>query len=298
VPLEITFLGANNEQFNQSMFVSGATTNQTFSIPFVPAYSAVDYGNKLSDAVSDESRLISTTGTHNFTLGRVNLTVNTISDTVLMHITHHWCAPDPASANSGYRMGNERYFSIDGIWPTGFDADAQIYFDGRTTSLNGPAGWFDNDLMPVNADSLILLYRRSAADSWQEFPRYTKTRIGSPVNYKYGFLSIDSILPGDYAFANGVSTVLIGIQEIPAQQAIMQLRIYPNPASDQINLSWEQSIHKGELIVTDALTREVIRQPVTSQQHVLSIAKLSPGFYDLRILENGKTIAQGRLIRE
>jgi aminopeptidase N len=299
VPLEITFFGAAGEVNTQRMFVSGATSVQTFTLSFQPVYAAADFNNKLSDAVSDESRNISTTGASNFALGRINLTVTAAPDTAFVHITHNWAAPDPMQNNpNNYRLGQGRYFSVGGIWPAGFSTDARMYYDGRTSSLSGPAGWFDNDLMPVNGDSVILLYRRSAADEWQEFPRYTKTRIGSSATSKYGYFSIDSLVPGEYCYANGVSTVLIGIDEETAEPFAAHLGIYPNPAQQQATLNWPETTNNALLIVTDGLGRTVFQQNVSGNQFVLNTSAWSQGFYEVQVRSNGKLVARNRLVVE
>jgi hypothetical protein len=299
VPLEVTFFGAAGETYTGYLFLNSVTTNVNYTVPFQPVYAAIDYANKLSDATSEDSKEISTTGAHNFPLGRINLTVTAAPDTAFVHITHHWAAPDPMLSNpNNYRLGQGRYFTVGGVWPAGFSTDARMYYDGRTSSLNGPAGWFDNDLMPVNGDSVILLYRRSAANEWQEFPRYTKTIIGTAASSKYGYFSIDSLVPGEYCYANGVSSVLIGIGEEAAQPVIAHLSIYPNPASQQTTLSWPENIQNGTLMVTDGLGRVVLEQQVNGNQFMLHTAAWNTGFYEVQVRKDGKLMARNRLVVE
>ena len=73
---------------------------------------------------------------------------------------------------NNYRISTSRYWSFDGILPANFSATARLIYDGRSAS-----GFLDLDLVPVNADSLILLYKESPKFDWQEYPYYTKTKI-------------------------------------------------------------------------------------------------------------------------
>ena len=82
---------------------------------------------------------------------RPNQLLAPVRHSALLQFEHHWVAPDPIKNNSNnYRISESRYWSIDGILPTGFSATMKLEFDGRTTN-----GFLDLDLVPVNGDSII-----------------------------------------------------------------------------------------------------------------------------------------------
>jgi hypothetical protein len=78
--------------------------------------------------------------------------------------------------------------------------------------------------MPVNCDSVILLYRPNTKTDWKEFQAYSKTVY----SIQYGFMALDSFPNGQYTFANGVSHVLL-INEVTTSKGY--IKIYPNPSS-------------------------------------------------------------------
>ncbi|WP_375435695.1 T9SS type A sorting domain-containing protein [uncultured Hymenobacter sp.] len=69
----------------------------------------------------------------------------------------------------------------------------------------------------------------------------------------------------------------------------MQLKIYPNPATDQVTLELANNCH---LLINDALGRTVSDQVMhkATGTYLISLAGLTPGIYRLRvILDNGET---------
>ncbi len=285
VPLDFTFFSANGDTINERRFVSGPLATFTTSLPFQPVYTAVDFNEKISDAISDEHRVIGATGQFVYTHARCTLTVNNISDTALVRIEHNWVAPDTIKNNvNNFRISSERYWNIDGVLPTTFYAKARLYYDGRTTSTAGPSQWLDHDLMPVNQDSIILLYRRNAADDWREWPYYTKTRIGSATTSKYGYVEVDSLALGQYTFACGVSSV-VGLQE----ESLVDngFVIYPNPANEQVVITNSDPAVRTETVeILDALGLLVLSAQVNASTSVISVAALPTGMYFVRITTN------------
>jgi hypothetical protein len=232
--------------------------------------------------------VIGANGQYVYTHARCTLTVNNISDTALVRIEHNWVAPDTIKNNvNNFRISSDRYWNIDGVLPNTFYAKARLYYDGRTTSTSGPSQWLDHDLMPINQDSIILLYRRNPADDWHEWPYYTKTRIGSVTTSKYGYVEVDSLEFGQYTFACGVSAV-VGLQE----EAVVDNRfvIYPNPASDQVVITNSDATIQAETVeILDAVGQLIFSTPVSGNSATLSIIDLPAGMYFVRITTNSGT---------
>jgi hypothetical protein len=202
-----------------------------------------------------------------------------------VRIEHNWVAPDTIKNNvNNFRISSERYWNIDGVLPNTFYAKARLYYDGRTTSTAGPSQWLDHDLMPINQDSIILLYRRNAADDWREWPYYTKTRIGSATTSKYGYVEVDSLALGQYTFACGVSAV-VGLQE----ESLVDngFLIYPNPANEQVVITNSDPAVRSETVeILDALGQLVLSAQVNALTSVISVAGLPAGIYFVRITSN------------
>lgn len=278
VPLEFAFMNTDMSAVNQRFFCSGQYDTVNITLPYDPFTVIIDPKNLIADAESNEEKLITATGTNTFTYGRVLFTIQNCPDTAWMRVEHHWVAPDPVQNNvNNYNISDLRYWKISGLWPAGFLTRGRFYYDGRTTATGGGAYWLDNDLTVPNGDSIILLYRANAADDWHEWPYYTKTITGPASTSKMGFVVADSLLPGEYCFANGVSAV-IGVNEIMSENAPFE--IYPAPANDILNISVPVQVEGAvQIVVSDALGRMVYNESHQEKAIVIETMRWAEGMY-------------------
>ncbi|MBL4593450.1 MAG: M1 family metallopeptidase, partial [Flavobacteriales bacterium] len=206
-PLEITFYDNNWNMHKDTIIASGQYSTSNVTIPFIPTVYILNESNRLNQARTDNQIIANSTFiNNNLNLALVsNLSITSIVDSALLQFEHHWVAPDTIKNNvNNYRISTSRYWSIDGILPSTLNSSFKLFFDGRASQ-----GFLDFDLVPVNGDSLILVYRESPISDWQEYPYYTKTTISQSL--AYGWVTIDSLLLGEYTFANSASA--IGIEE-------------------------------------------------------------------------------------
>ena len=296
VPLDFSFYKNDCSRTVSRQFISGQFTSFTVVLPYNPVMTALDVDGKISDAITDEAQTISTTGAHNFVSGRVNFTVNTIVDSAYIRVEHNWAAADSIRNNpNNYRISSLRYWKIDGIFPSTFYAKARFFYDGRTTSTAGPGMYLDNDLTPVNGDSIILLYRKDASDEWHEYPHYTKTISGNHLTSKFGYVDADSIVKGEYAFANGVSTVLIGVNEIPAPPA--EVTAYPNPAGNNITVEWPGATNDPvQLNIFDLDGNLILSEEVAGEQAKIETARWMDGMYIVEAVQKQKIIGKKQVM--
>lgn len=289
VPLEFAFYKTDRSSVVHRAFCSGHYDTVHVTLPYNPFTVVIDPKNLIADAETDEEKLITATGTNSFGSGRVIFTVQNCPDTAWMRVEHHWVAPDAIQNNThNYRLSNQRYWKISGLWPAGFTTNARFVYDGRTNATSGGGYWLDNNLCPTNGDSIILLYRANAADDWHEWPHYTKTVQGPAATSKLGYVIADSLLPGEYAFANGVSTV-IGIAE---QEAFTTpIEIYPVPANELLNVSIPESVTGVVTITaTDMTGRVVYRGQHSEKLFTLSTASWAEGLYFIDVTKQEKIL--------
>jgi len=242
-PLEITFYDNNWNVHKDTIVASGQYSTSNLTMPFSPSVYILNETNRLNQARTDNQLIVKTTFSNSFlALALVKyLTVSTLSDSALLQFEHHWVAPDTIKNNiNNYRISTSRYWSVDGIIPSNFSASIRLEFDGRSNN-----GYLDLDLVPVNGDSLILLYRESPKFDWQEYPYYTKTTISSSI--AYGWFTIDSLLLGEYTYANSASA--IGIKE--KHKANNDFKIYPNPTDSFIWVESTKSLNESEICIYD-----------------------------------------------
>jgi len=222
-PLEVSFYDNNWNKHKDTIVVSGQYSVNSVTIPFNPTVTILNEDNRLNQARTDNQVVVKNNMTNtNFLLSLVNsVTVTNVVDSALLQFEHHWVTPDSIKNNThNYRISTSRYWSLDGIIPPNFSASLRLIFDGRASS-----GYLDVDLVPVNGDSIILLYRKSPKFDWEEYPYYTKTTISQTL--AYGWVTLDSLLLGEYTFANSADG--LGINEKIATPNT-NFNIYPNPS--------------------------------------------------------------------
>jgi aminopeptidase N len=295
VPLEIAFLNTDLSATNQRFYLSGQYDTVTITLPYNPFTVIVDPKNLIADAESDEEKLITATGSNNYALGRVNFTVTNCPDTAYLRVEHHWVAPDPIQNNvNNYRLSTLRYWEISGLWPAGFVTKARFTYDGRTAATSGGANWLDQDLTIPNGDSIILVYRANAADDWHEWPYYTKTIQGPVTTSKFGYVVADSIQPGEYAFANGVSTV-IGIAEHADEEHAL-IEIYPVPSDEGFQIQTNNSVSGPvTVLIHDMEGRIVYNAEHTDHNFYIPTKAWSQGLYIVELRQNEKLLQQEKI---
>lgn len=294
VPLEFAFYNNDMTYTSQRIFVSGQYDTLNVTLTYDPYTVVIDPKNLISDAETDEEKMISTTGSHNFAAARCSLSVFNCPDTAWVRVEHHYAAPDPIQNNvNNYNISDLRYWKLTGIWPAGFVARGRFIYDGRTSVTSGGTNWLDEDLTIPNGDSIILLYRANAADDWHEWPYYTKTVTGPAATSKTGYVLADSLLPGEYTFANGVSTVLIGVNEEIVEQDI---EVYPSPANHSFNVNIPENITgKVEVIATDVSGRIIYHDIHSEKYFSVETSSWAEGLYFIEV-KNGDSILHAEKI--
>ena len=200
-PLEITFFDANWTENSQTMIIGGKTTSKTFTLPFNPAYTAINFYNKISDGISSDVKTIVSPGLYHFvnTQGaHMSLTVNSMTDSALIRVEHNWTHPDPMTGVHKYKLCPNRYWKVDGILPVNYSMTAKVFYDGRTSG----SSYYDHGLFTDpsdHEDSLVVMYRVNAGDSWSEWPYFTQTVVAP--NDEWGQVVLDSVVLGEYVFA-------------------------------------------------------------------------------------------------
>jgi aminopeptidase N len=285
-PLEITFYDANWNKYQTKIVASGQYSNSVVTIPFSPVLSILNEGNKLNQARTDNQLIINNNFNSSLSLSLVsNLTVSSIVDSALLQIEHHWVAPDPIKNNPyNYRISTSRYWSVNGLLPANFSSTLQLSFDGRAAQ-----GFLDLDLVPVNGDSIILLYREGAHSDWIEYPYYTKTSF---INIAFGFVKLDSLLLGEYTFAN--SPTAIGIKEEGSLEKA-QFNIYPNPADSFIWIEDLKPQKQYNMVVYD-LTGKMLYRGKLNKKGKLDTSKWKAGAYIINILDSRQLIYNEKII--
>ncbi|BDS12840.1 M1 family aminopeptidase [Aureispira anguillae] len=193
VPLQLTFLDDNWNKHSAIIQVSDALDTATVLVPFLPTSIIVNEEHRLNQARYDEQLIVRAADSIKAKLqyrevGIDNLWIKEQSDSAWLHLEHHVVAPSTNKLPKGYTLSKQHYWTIDGVLPHDFDAEAIIAEHGK----------LDADLtQKVGVDSLVLLYRPNVNAAWQVHPNFIRSFFLGKTIFAF------TLLKGDYALANG-----------------------------------------------------------------------------------------------
>ena len=292
MPVDITFSDGITDT-TVSIQIDSAT--QMFHIPLLMAnatWIALDRGEKISDAISDYEKIITTTGLQIMKETNTTLNVQSVgASPSTVRIEHHWVQPDGfKGSNPGIRLSDYHYWQAEGIFNPGFVSKISFQYDGST---NGLTGYIDNTLITGREDSLVLLYRENTAGDWQIIS--ASQTMGSPLD-KRGSFSVDTLKKGEYVL--GYRDFTVNNEQLNNMQNF-NLNIVPNPAKNHITLTLNlEPGDSGIAQIIDIKGREVDRIKVQSGQseYVIQTSKWKNGEYFIHLKTDKSLIANGRFI--
>ncbi len=294
VPLEVAYFDSLGNKTVRVANVSGGCTQFSADLPFYPAYIALDFDEKLSDAVTDQ--WIKASGAHTFGLGVTKMQLNVLlsTDSSLVRVEHHWVAPDASyDTISGLHLSDRRYWDVDGIWSSDFMASAILTYNG---SGNTSTGYLDNTFISNREDSLVVVYRPDAKSMWQ-IDNDIVFNFGGILTDKQGTVKINTLQKGQYALAiydankvdspQVVSTCYqLGISEMAKTRA--GFRAYPNPVnSEELTIEVDAQNVFGKCEITNMIGAKVIERTIGEGQTklVVNMKTLPRGSYVVSLID-------------
>lgn len=293
VPLEFTFVGQNGARTYRTAVVSGENSVVEFTFNAFspkPQFIFVNSNLKLAQARSEQERVIKVPGAQSFSLAKMSLSVSAVQDSAFIRVEHHFAMPDSAGiANPQKIRLTNRYWAVEGTFPTGFLARATINYDGR-----GQGDQLDTELFSQtgpNEDSILLLYRSAPGQPWTEYPTYSKNKL-TP-NDRFGAIYIDNLKAGQYTIGKGKSTV--PTNEPP--RGFMEIKTMPNPADNVVQLIAPEAFDYVQMADSAGKVVQTWRvQNVTST--TIDVQAFPSGIYWLMLSSKTKTGATGLVIQK
>ncbi len=218
--IELTFMDGSWNQHDATAMFDGATGEQTFTVPFAPELILPDLHERQCDAVTDHRKTIKEAGSYNFTFTYFEMEVNAVGgDSAFVFVGHQWAPPDPLDDPvQGLTISDYRYWTVDGVLPEGFNATGVFWYNKNA--------YLDDGIITSAADSVLILYRPSAAHEWQ-FINFTKIGL-----WNIGKLFVDNLQRGQYAIAVADDT-FVGVHE---KKPNTGLHVYPNPGEGRFRI--------------------------------------------------------------
>lgn len=294
VPVVVSYFDTLFQRIDEVVYVSGECTfHQHNFTNFTPVYVAIDYHEKLQDAITDEWKMIDSAGTYNFGTAKLVLNVHTLSNTNLVRVEHSWIRPEPMKIKvPGLHLHDKRYWTIDGIFQPNLTADAVFDFDGTDVSL-------DNTFFTNTEDSLLLMYRANADSEWTVANAFS-IDTGSSRSDKKGSITVYGVGKGQYALAirnanlTDTTTALIDCvySALTETENDLYLSVYPNPATGQTTVSFDPNTFR-QLQLLDLPGRTLYQSSLAPGQTtlLLPLQNLQRGIYLLTATQaNGQRI--------
>jgi hypothetical protein len=228
VPVDVTLIGANNERYDTLVTVGNSLTLLLLEAPFEPVMAVLNGHNRLNQSRMDHERTLVPGQVLTGTLPHVDFRVysDVVPDTLLLRVEHIWAGPYQTQLGWGIdQISSTHYWTVGGLWPAGTAMRGRIYYHGNdTTDL-------DHDLVGVTEEDIMLVYREKPTDTWEPYFDAT-VNAGSLLNGT-GYIQIDTLRRGEYAFAKG--STFVGVDGVDASTA-SDLLLYPVPAGDRLSV--------------------------------------------------------------
>lgn len=239
---EVGFMQANGEMLTDTVQFDGTHGLSQKTLPFEPILILADPFDRTADATSDEAMVLRESGEFSFPKAGFRLYVDQITDTAYFRLSHHWVAPDSLkTAVNGLQLSPYRHWEVTYLPQTQAAMRGRVFY---SDSQN-----LDGSLLVNPTDSVVLLYRANAAADWQTIPQQ---REGL---WNIGYIYIENLLPGQYTLAV-YDTEIVGLNEMNNTFQDKEIRVFPNPAHEQITLSWDE-LSSGKISFTEQNGRQV-----------------------------------------
>jgi hypothetical protein len=244
VPLSVTFMNEDWEEYTVPFMVSGEFSTVAVQVPFNPIMSVLNQDQGLNLARMNVQNVISETGNVSITgSGLFTLNAETVEDSSLINIVHHWTGADPSSFE-GIEVSNTHYWTVKGDLTEGTTLEATFRFSPGSTSL-------DDELLENGPDFVQILYRTDPNEEWSVITDAEITTLGTG-----GFIRVSPFIPGEYTLAN----VYI---DVPTQsvERIAEISISPNPSDQhmQVSITHPEAKDEYELFLYNS-NGQLIRQ--------------------------------------
>lgn len=298
VPLDLLFYDIHGASSIHTVNVSGHITEvQLTNVPIYPHFCMPNPRNSFlplsgfNSAYGMDPELKSDyTG--------ANFVTPELTDGSVYTAEHYWVAPDPVENQElDVRLSANHYWKFDGYIKNHDRIRVNLSY-----SRSGGTGALDEDLVSVTEDSLILMYRKNQAMDWLQYPYYTKV-MGSSTDGA-GLIRIDSLILGEYCFANGKDVPFLTSHK-PAYRNITDLNVYPNPSRNEINIALESlkivaETPAGEFEIVNTNGKTVNAGKITHWNQLLrqDISGLPAGVYYLLLKDSyGHLVGRSEFVK-
>jgi hypothetical protein len=272
VPVRISYFDSDWHRFDETVNVSGECTSHSSLLQFEPVYIAIDFDQKLQDAITDEWYIIRNTGSYNFGVAKTTVNVAALTDSALLRVEYNWVQPEPMKNKiPGLHLHDKHYWTVDGLHTEKLSSSARFVYNGNDASL-------DAAFLTNREDSILIMYRANADSEWVKADSFILTPGGSLTD-KVGYATVYNLKKGQYTFAiynaavADTSTVesdclFNSVSESATDEN--QFQVFPNPAQNRVTITFDRNRFTG-VAVYDILGREITEESISPSQNRMEL---------------------------
>ncbi len=248
LPLVYRVFDKNGKSLDFPFSLNAELLDTFFMTPFdfIPEYGIINPDNKIALAKTYEHQIIKGTGVKQLPNALLTITVQNNPDSFTILAENYFTGVNPNEfAVKGLRFSPDRFWKIDGSFPPTFKATAFFNYDGSSpSSKNG--GGLDNELLKIDENGLVLLYRSRPDTAWTIETELT-WQTGSSLTDKTGRFWVNNLKKGEYAF--GRQETGAGFKESNKKKA--ELKVFPNPNKGKFSIEMPENHTAGKISIYD-----------------------------------------------
>jgi aminopeptidase N len=269
--VEVTFISQDGQMQTRLVNWDGVEAEQNITLDINPIFAFADYYNHFLDAKIGKN--LTATGAATLSQTRHAITVNSVTDSVMLRSEAHLIGPDNDPNIPGLTISTSHFWNVMRLDFGNADVSANFDF-----SSNGSA---DGDIIHSANDSAVLLYRASALDDWHIIP-YT---IYNSWNWKMGRFIVNDLQSGQYTIG-AIDKSLLGTSELDGTSG--KVIITPNPAIDKIKIT--TGFDGYNVLISNTSGQTVNTFSVRGKEMEIDISHYKPGVYYINIIDKKKNV--------
>lgn len=274
VPVTLTCLGVNGEQFREIVDLDGPYSYVEVSAPFEPVAVRLNDDDRLALSTTWDSVTVSAPGQPNLGEADMRLLVTAVDAPVQVRVEEFWVAADEYPDGT-YFVSPDRWWRVEMDDQPGAQIGIRVTVDGRTGLTTAYDQGLVQDVGGVafHEDSLVLLWRPNPGTAWTVKP-VTVNTIGNPTD-GHARVEMADLQPGDYALA--LHALPTAITEFGVRGH--RWRYHAGPAPDQLTVEMpgEDAWPGATLLIQDLGGRVLGRHPVRAGQNILDVSRYPNG---------------------
>jgi PKD repeat protein len=231
---------------------------------------------------------------------RLTSTITTI-DSVWIKFLGNWLlVQDDMSTTVNYEWWGKDGISTIAVLETDIDGNPLSfeYLIEFQPPLAPPVAAFTTELMG-NGTIQFTDGSSNNPDSWLwDFGDGTTSTAQNPVHTyeasgEYTVCLTAANDTGEDTFCTTINIVISSVDELEAATAFL---LFPNPASNVLNIRYDESLSGASLTIYNALGQEVLESQL--QSSTLDISRLAPGHYQLLLYTDGRALPMQSFVKQ